>query len=111
MGNAQTSILLHKGAPPKSFKILAAQIKGQLHSLMGGHIELFEETGKTPTLLMSFARLEAINVRELAHTLFGLLKKRKHFLRLLLLQTDVGGAMQSDHFHTPQMYTQLLTGY
>ena len=111
VGNAQTSIVIHKGAPPKAFKILASQIKGQLHSLMGGHVELFEETKNGMVLLMSFARLEAINVRDLTHTLFGLLKKRKHYLRLYLYQTDVGGAMQSDRFHTSNMYTKLLRGY
>ena len=38
----QTFIIIHKGCPPRSIKILAAQIQGHSISIIVGHAELFE---------------------------------------------------------------------
>ena len=108
---SQTSIVMHKGAPPKAIKILASQLKGHVRSLLGGHCELFLEVGHKLHLIMSFQRLAAINVRELAHWLLSRLKASKHYLRLFLKQTDVGGALNTDAFHSSQSIQTLLSRY
>jgi len=111
VGAAQTSIVLHKGAPPKAIKILASQLKGHVRSLLGGHVELFLEVKHKLHLIMSFQRLRAINVRDLAHWLLSKLKSSKHYLRLFLKQTDVGGALNMESFHQPQTIQKLLSRY
>jgi hypothetical protein len=111
VGAAQTSIVLHKGAPPKGIKILASQLKGHMRSLLGGHCELFLEVKHKLHLIMSFQRLASINVRELAHWLLSRLKASKHYLRLFLKQTDIGGALNSDDFHSAKSKQILLSRY
>ena len=111
VGPAQTFIVIHKGCPPKSIKILAAQIQSNAHSLMAGHAELFQEVNKQHTLLMSAERLKHIPLIELANFLYKLIKRHKHYIKLVIHQTEIGGAMQSDHFHSAASYRNLLMGY
>ena len=107
----QTYIVIHKGCPPKSIKILAAQIQGHSNSMIEGHAELFEEINKQYTLLMSATRLQNIDLLGLADYLYKLMKRRKHYVRLIIRQTEIGGVMHHDSFHTPDSYRNLLLGY
>ena len=107
----QTYIVIHKGCPPKSIKILAAQIQGHSKSIIGGHAELFEEINKQYKLIMSAQRLQNIDLLELANYLYKLVKSRKHYVKLIIRQTEIGGVMQYDYFHTPNSYRNLLLGY
>ena len=111
VGPASTFIVIHKGCPPKSIKILAAQIQSNAHSLVAGHVELFEDVKNEHRILMSAERLKHIHLIELADFLYKLIKQRKHYVKLVLHQTAVGGAMQHDEFHTPESYRNLLLGY
>ena len=60
---------------------------------------------------MSAQRLQNIDLLELADFLYKLMKRNKHYVKLVIRQTEVGGALQYDHFHTPQSYRNLLLGY
>ena len=111
VGAAQTFIIVHKGCPPKSIKILAAQIQGHSKSLIAGHAELFEEVNKQYRLIMSAERLQHIDLLELANYLYKLVKRSNHYVKLIIRQTEVGGALRQDRYHTPAAYRNLLLGY
>ena len=93
IGATQTYIVIHKNCPPKSIKILAAQLQEHSHSIIGGHAELFEEVDKQYKLIMSAQRLQNIDLIELANYLYKLVKGRKYYVKLLIRQTAVGGVM------------------
>ena len=78
---------------------------------MDGHAELFEEVDKQYKLIMSAERLQHIDLIELANYLYKLVKSRKHYVKLVVRQTEVGGVMHYDEFHTPSSYRNLLLGY
>ena len=60
---------------------------------------------------MSAERLQNITLLELADFLYKLVKRSKHYVKLVVRQTAVGGALLHDHFHSPSAYRNLLLGY
>ena len=60
---------------------------------------------------MSAQRLQNIDLLELANYIYKLVKSRKHYVKLIIRQTEIGGVMQYDYFHTPNSYRNLLLGY
>ena len=107
IGPQTTHIIIYKDASLKGLKILCKKLMYHVKRLKGS-AELIEH-GKG--MLYTGAKLKVKKANNMASELFRLLKKRGRYLRLILTQKNMGGALREDWMHRPDAILKIGERY
>ena len=97
MGMLVVHIVIYKGASLKGIEILFKKIKYHVKKQPGTAMLSEFDRG----ILFDGPALQKKSARKLATEMFQLLKKRRSFLRLIIEQSHMGGALHEDWMHEP----------
>ena len=109
-GKYRYEIVIHKGVPPKGMKILVLKLRHHLESLRKAHMEIRKREGTKTSLVIGGAQLRKASPKQLARKLLQALGKKAH-VRLVLIQTHMGGSLGNSFLSSHEGHRNLLRGY